>query len=200
MSQQTPPGFSLAEHDWHSGEYVDKWIERDITRAERPQRLRDMVALAPFPKDAAIRVLDVGGGNGLVAEAVLHVYPNARVTLQDYSQPMLDRARERFASYGKQVSYALSDLFDPAWAASAGGPFDVAVSGIAIHNLADINAITAVYKGIYELLVPGGVFLNCDHFKNVGGVELHVEKLKSVGFAKAECASDTLPAITAAYK
>jgi ubiquinone/menaquinone biosynthesis C-methylase UbiE len=197
---QTPPGFTLAEHDWHSGEYVEKWIARDVTRTERPQRLTEMLALAAFPKDAPIKVLDVGGGNGIVTETVLQLFPNARVTLQDYSAAMLDRARERFASYGEQVSYALSDLFDPAWAASARGPFDLVVSSIALHNLAEMTAITAAYREIYGLLGTGGIFLNCDHLRNIGGVELHLETLKSVGFAKAECPSDENPAITAAYK
>lgn len=148
---QTPPGFTLAEHDWHSGEYVEKWIARDVTRTERPQRLTEMLALAAVPKDAPIKVLDVGGGNGIVTETVLQLFPNARVTLQDYSAAMLDRARERFARYGEQVSYALSDLFDPAWAASAGGPFDLVVSSIALHNLAEMTAITAAYREIYGL-------------------------------------------------
>ncbi len=197
---QPPPGFALADHDWHSAEYVDKWIARDLTRTERAQRLHEMISLAPFAKDAPIRVLDVGGGNGHVTAALLEVFPNARVTLQDYSQAMLDRARETFTSYGGQISYALSDLFDPAWTASAGGPFDLVISSIALHNLAAMPAITAAYEGIYGLLEPGGVFLNCDHFGNVGGVALHVDALKSVGFAKAECTSETNPAITVAYK
>jgi ubiquinone/menaquinone biosynthesis C-methylase UbiE len=200
MSQQTPPGFTLAEHDWKSGEYVDKWIARDITRTERPAILNEMVLVAPFPHDAPVRVLDVGGGNGLVTDAVLKVFPNARVTVHDYSQPMLDRAAERFAPFGDQMSYLLSDLFDADWSAGANGPFDMVVSSIAIHNLDKIEAITAVYAAILDLLAPGGVFLNCDHFGNIGGTEKHAGILTSIGYAKADIVNDGRTAIIAAYK
>jgi len=199
MTQQTPK-FNTDEHDWHSAEYVDAWIARDVTREERPGTLQEMLALAPFAKDAKIRVLDVGGGNGQVTEAVLKAFPNAQVTLQDYSELMLERAAKRFEKYGDQVTYVLSDLFDPKWTASVKGPFDMAVSGIAIHNLREMEPISAVYDGVRTLLKPGGVFLNCDHFAGCGGIELHVAALKRVGYSKAEAVKDAKPGISAAYK
>lgn len=198
MTQQNP-NFNSTEHDWHSKEYVADWIARDVARPERPGTLQEMLAVAPFPKDAKIRVLDVGGGNGQVTEAVLKAFPNAQVTLQDYSQIMLDHAAQRFAKYGDQVTYVLSDLFDPKWTASVKGPFDMAVSGIAIHNLREMEPISAVYAGIRSLLKPGGVFLNCDHFAGCGGIDLHVDALKNVGYKKAEAVKDGRPGISAAY-
>jgi hypothetical protein len=41
--------------------------------------------------DASITVLGVGGSYGVVSKDVLQTFPRSRVTLQDYSQPMLDR-------------------------------------------------------------------------------------------------------------
>jgi predicted methyltransferase len=112
---------------------------------------------------------------------------------------MLDHAAKRFAKYGDQVTYALSDLFDPKWTASLKGPFDMAVSGIAIHNLREMEPITAVYAGIRGVLKPGGVFLNCDHFAGCGGIALHVDALKTAGYQKAEAVKDAKPGISAAY-
>lgn len=198
MTQQNP-NFNSAEHDWHDATYVDEWIARDVTREERPGTLQEMLALAPFPKDAKITVLDVGGGNGQVTEQVLKAFPNAQVTLQDYSQIMLDHAAKRFAKYGNQVTYVLSDLFDPNWTASLKGPFDLAVSGIAIHNLREMDPITQVYKGVRDVLKPGGVFLNCDHFAGCGGIGLHVDALIIAGYKKAEAVKDARPGISAAW-
>ncbi len=97
-------GIAVDHHDWHSQDYVDEWIARDITRdEERRLRLRQMLAAAPFAADAEITVLDVGGGYGVVTEEVLRVFPRAVVTLQDYSQPMLDQARDRLAAYCGRV-------------------------------------------------------------------------------------------------
>jgi len=67
-------------------------------------------------------VLDVGGGAGVVAAAVLAAYPRAKVTLQDYSEPMIEFARKTLAGRAGQVRYVLCDLRDAAWEAAVGGP------------------------------------------------------------------------------
>jgi MFS family permease len=57
--------FSVMHHDWHSHSYVEEWIERDRQRdEERRARLKKMLAVATLAPDAAISVLDVGGGYG----------------------------------------------------------------------------------------------------------------------------------------
>src|ERR1700741_3415064 len=149
--------FAVFPHDWHSTDYVAEWIVRDATRdAERRPLLRQMLSFAPFPRDAELGVLDVGAGYGAVSEEVLHAFPAARVTLQDYSQPMLDRSRQRLAERSDQLSYVLCDLVDPSWPKQVGGPFDLAVSAIALPNLPDPDKIYACYHAIHDLLKPGG--------------------------------------------
>ena len=138
----------------------------------------------PFPRDAAIEVLDVGGGAGTVAAAVLDAFPRAKLTLQDFSPLMVERARERFA--GRAVRFAVSDLKDPNWAKDIGGPFDLAVSGIAIHNLYDMSAIAACYDAVRSLMKPGGCFLDYDHFDRIGGLPLNQHSLKVAGFSSVE--------------
>jgi trans-aconitate methyltransferase len=121
-------------HDWHSEQYVTDWIAHDVARdPERRPRLQEMLEMAPFPRDAAIKVLDVGAGYGAVTEEVLKRFPNARVTLQDYSQPMLAEAERRLSPYAARLHYVTADLTDPAWPQAVGGPFDLAVSAIALH-------------------------------------------------------------------
>ena len=174
-------------HDWHSEHYVGHWVENDARRqSERAPIIERLIAAMPFKRDATINVIDIGAGAGLVTDAVLQAFPNAKVTWQDYSQPMLDRARERFAGYQGHVSYALCDLHDPAWAKSVGGPFDLAVSAIAIHNLQEMAAIAACYESVHGLLKAGGCFLDYDHFDRIGGVPLHQHMLKVAGFRTAE--------------
>src|SRR5215472_395211 len=160
-------------HNWQSADYVSGWIEHDVARdPERRPMLRQMLASAPFPRDAELAVLDVGAGYGVVTDEVLAAFPRARVTLQDYSPAMLDQARRRLADRADRLSYVLCDLFDPAWPQSVGGPFDLAVSAIVLHNL-------------------GGCFLNYDRF--VDGVEGHMTKLQAAGFGGVECAWQQAP-------
>jgi SAM-dependent methyltransferase len=170
-------------HDWHSEHYVADWLHHDAHRlAERTPILAALVAAVPFAADAAIDVLDVGSGSGLIAEALLDALPAVRLTLQDFSAPMLARARARFASYDRAIGYAQCDLHDPAWSQQVGGPFDLVVSGIAIHNLKDLAAMATCYEAVRGLLKPGGCFLDYDHFDNFGGVPLHQHSMRVAGF------------------
>jgi ubiquinone/menaquinone biosynthesis C-methylase UbiE len=174
-------------HDWHSEQYVSDWIAHDVARdPERRPRLQAMLEMAPYPRDGAIEVLDVGAGYGAVTEEVLKRFPNARVTLQDYSQPMLAEAQRRLAPNAAQLTYVTADLTDPAWPQAVGGPFDLAVSAIALHNLSDPAKIFACYRAIHDLLRPEGRFLDYDLF--FAGAEGHIAELKKVSFASVECA------------
>ncbi len=185
-------------HDWHSPDYVRDWIAQDAGRdpVRRP-RLKEMLAAAPFRRDARIAVLDVGAGYGAVSEELLKLFPAAAVTLQDYSEPMLAEARRRLAAHAARLRYVVCDLTDAAWAAQVGGPFDLVISGIALHNLRDDAKIFACYRAICGLLRPGGWFLNYDLFFE--GVERHLAALADAGFASVECRWQEAPrAIVAA--
>jgi hypothetical protein len=48
----------------HSADYVADWIVHDTARDPERPRLQQMLEMAPFPRDAALEVLDVGAGYG----------------------------------------------------------------------------------------------------------------------------------------
>jgi trans-aconitate methyltransferase len=176
------------EHDWHSKDYVDEWVEKDRSRGKRRSPLlQRLIAGVPLDKNAPLRVLDVGGGYGAVSEQVLRAFPRAQVTLQDFSTAMLDEAREYLAGDAARMRYALGDLRERSWTAELGGPFDLAVSAIAIHNLNDLAQISAVYRDVLSVLAPGGWFVDYDHFDHVGDIEAHIKSLKRAGYAQVEC-------------
>ena len=185
MALTTRGGLSRP-HDWHSQEYVGEWISTDVARdpVRRP-RLREMLATAPFAPDAHPKVLDVGAGYGAVTEELLGLFPQAEVTLQDYSEPMLAAARQRLAPHAGQLKVVVCDLTNPAWPAAVGGPFDLATSAICLHNLGDNAKIFACYRAIRDLLKPGGWFLDYDLFFD--GVEGHLQAMREAGYAAVEC-------------
>jgi hypothetical protein len=83
--------------------------------------------------------------------------------------------------------YVFADLCDPSWVDRVAGPFDLILSAIAIHNLANLGMINSCYRGIASLLKPGSLFLDYDLFDIVGGVDLHITLLRNAGFERAVC-------------
>jgi SAM-dependent methyltransferase len=165
---------------------VSGWISHDVARdPERRPLLRQMLSYAPFPRDAELNILDVGAGYGVVTEEVLGAFPKAHLTLQDFSQPMLDQARQRLAGRSDRLRYVVCDLLDASWPQRVGGPFDLAVSAIVLHNLPSSDDIFACYRAIHDLLGPAGWFLNYDRF--LDGPEQHMNELRAAGFAQVEC-------------
>jgi SAM-dependent methyltransferase len=135
--------------------------------------VRGGIPLAAEQLDAMLRVLtargapirtflDLGSGAGAVTASVLSRYPDATAVLVDFSPPMLDAARSRFSDNRHQMIHA--DFGDAGWTAAVMrfAPFDAIVSGYAIHHLADARK-RSLYREIYDLLAPGGVFVNVEH-------------------------------------
>ncbi len=185
MSSSDPHG----HHDWHSREYVDSWISRDVTRDEERRPLLQRVAeLIPHDESAAIRALDVGAGYGALSERVLARFPRATLVCQDFSDPMFAHARERLAEHAERVSFAKSDLLDTSWTRDLDGPFDAVVSAIAIHNVRFPERIRAIYSEIAELVAPGGCFLNCDLvFGPPATLEVQLDWLRASCLERVEC-------------
>ena len=185
MSSSDPHGY----HDWHSREYVDSWISRDVTPDEERRPLLERVAeLIPHDEAAAIRVLDVGAGYGALSARVLERFSRATLVCQDFSDPMFAHARERLAEHAERVTFAKSDLLHSSWTRNLDGPFDAVVSAIAIHNVRYPERIRAIYGEIAGLVAPSGCCLNCDlFFGPPASLEVQLDWLRESGLERVEC-------------
>jgi tRNA (cmo5U34)-methyltransferase len=115
------------------------------------------------------RFLDVGCGSGVVTAALLARFPGAQAVLVDFSDAMLVRARDALAASDPPAALIACDLADPGWVAAvrAHVPFDAIASSYAIHHLSDERK-RALYVEIYDLLAPGGTFVNVEHVASAG--------------------------------
>lgn len=102
------------------------------------------------------RVLDLGGGTGLLSAAVLDRMPDAEVLLVDRSAGMLGQAVDRFRDNAR-ISTQVGELTDELPV----GPFDAVVSGLAIHHL-EHEEKQDLFARIRRVLVPGGIFVNVE--------------------------------------
>jgi tRNA (cmo5U34)-methyltransferase len=147
----------------------------DIIVPRRAEQITLLVELLPFPRDASVSVLDLGAGFGAVTARILEHYPAARVTCIDGSQAMVNQAAQSLGKYGNRVTILKADLAERSWSrafqpsvrtgADARGDedhvFQAVVSAIAIHHLSDERK-RELYREIFQLLAPNGIFLNND--------------------------------------
>ncbi len=110
------------------------------------------------------KFLDLGCGDGILGAAILGTYPNSHGVLADFSEPMLEQAREQLKDYADQLAFENLDYGDPAWVnrMQAEAPFDAIVSGYSIHHQPDARK-RPIYEEIFSLLKPGGWFINIEH-------------------------------------
>jgi tRNA (cmo5U34)-methyltransferase len=123
-----------------------------------------MMRLIDARNEPVRKFLDLGCGDGILAAAILAQYPGAAGVLLDFSRPMLEIAQEKLASFAQNLQFALADFGEPGWLAAVAelAPFEVIVSGYAIHHQPD-SCKERLYAEIHELLTPGGLFVNIEH-------------------------------------
>jgi trans-aconitate methyltransferase len=102
-------------------------------------------------------LLDLGAGTGLFSAMVAERLAGAKLHLVDAAEAMLAEARQRFASTPHNVSFAVRDYAE----GSLGGPWDIVISALSIHHLAD-DAKRRLFARVFDALRPGGLFVNAD--------------------------------------
>lgn len=147
---------------------ADIWKDRDVAKAflnerslvipDRQRQFEVLLRVVRFHCPQPRRLLDVGCGDGLLLGLLLEAFPHASGVAVDFSPHMLEQARQGLG----QRTIVAADLQTPTWKNSLTGPFDVIVSGFAIHHLTHERK-RALYREIYDLLAAGGVFVNSEH-------------------------------------
>jgi len=106
----------------------------------------------PFLATRSFRVLELGVGTGTLTSVILESFPHAQVTGIDLSSKMIAQARTKLRSYRDRVELVHGPLEE-----FREGPFDVVVSALAIHHLANPEK-WRLFRRIYRSLAPGGYF------------------------------------------
>jgi tRNA (cmo5U34)-methyltransferase len=168
-------------HAWQQTELVQNFL--NTIRGALPlasEQLDVMLyVIRQSQKEGVRRVLDLGCGDGLLGRLVMNQYPDAHGVFIDFSEPMLEAARQKLDP-AKSTSF-MYDLNDPTWRDHIPAdmlPLDVVVSGYAIHHLTDERK-QSLYREVYEVLKPGGVFVNVEH---VASADEWVERLFNESF------------------
>jgi tRNA (cmo5U34)-methyltransferase len=138
--------------EWSDPGRVAEYLSREIPHRD----VAEAMLLEALPERVE-RFIDLGTGDGRLLALVRERHPGAHGVGIDFSQPMLDRAAERFAD-DPLVELRKHDLAHPI---TEPMPVDAVLSALAIHHLQDERK-RALFCEIHSLLVPGGVFVNLD--------------------------------------
>ncbi len=174
-SEETAPeGVNL----WTASEHALAYLER---ASSIPRRTEGETSLVECLPPGIRRVLDLGSGDGHLLGLVIAARPSVASSVAlDFSGTMLERLRARFAP-DQRVSVVEHDMDCPL---PPMGTFDAIVSSFAIHHLTDARKL-ALYREVFHLLEPGGVFCNLEHVASPT-VRLHDAFLAALGVAPAD--------------
>ena len=153
---------------------ADIWKRADLSKRYL-DGVRSAIPLADYQIETILAIirktelevrvfLDLGCGDGILGRAILSEYPEATGVFLDFSDTMIEAARQKIAKISGRLSFVTEDFGKPSWIKSVSryGGFDVIVSGLSIHHQKDERK-REIYEEIFNLLTPGGLFLNLEH-------------------------------------
>ncbi len=191
--------FVGAEHEFHSKEFALGWAQRFEPTPER-LRLFEMIfseLKQSVPDDG--NIIELGIGPGYLADFLLQRIPGVSYRGIDFSQPMLEIARERLQQHASRVSYMQAELVDQAWEQLIAPPVHAIVSTWALHDLGNPENIANVYRRAYRALGANGILINGDFIKpdeapqqfEAGRfpVARHLQMLADIGYLAPSCLS-----------
>ncbi len=143
------------------------WFERweAMQNCYVPQRLYRfdlMLQLSGLAHESKAWVLDLGCGPGSLAFRALQHYPQAQVVAVDSDPLLLAIGRQVAQEYSGRIAFLKIDIRQKDWPAAYGEAFDLVLSATVLHWL-NAEHLAQTYRHIYQVLKPGGCFMNSDH-------------------------------------
>ena len=153
---------SVAERVWDEGASAVYRQMAAVAVPARAEQTAAIVALMPFARNDAFRVVDVGAGEGALSATVLDSYPHSEVCALDGSESMRARTAARLARFERRAvvePFRLEDL-DGEWLDAIDGAGAV-VSSLCIHHLDGADK-QRLFRQVWRRLDPGGALLTAD--------------------------------------
>ncbi|MBE9228828.1 class I SAM-dependent methyltransferase [Phormidium sp. LEGE 05292] len=152
---------------WQNAELAQTFLEGvrgGIPLASEQINLMLKIISLALPKVETF--LDLGCGDGVLGRAILAKYPHAKGVFLDFSETMLAAAKSKLGN-SQNAEFISQDFGIKDWVnvVKRQEGFDLIVSGFAIHHQTDERK-KEIYQEIFDLLKPGGLFLNLEHIQS----------------------------------
>ena len=148
---------------------MNSWSEHDsstyravagIAVPRRREMMAILVSLVPFTAADAFRVVEIGSGEGLLAEVLLDRFPGATLLALDGSASMREATKSRTSRFADRADVRPFELATLDWWDLMHGA-DLVVSSLCLHHLNDAKK-QYLYKAVAERLSLRGAFLMAD--------------------------------------
>jgi tRNA (cmo5U34)-methyltransferase len=151
--------------DWHRPAAAREWIQnRPVGSPMRSQQIEVLIDLLSALQSDGHCILDLGCGDGIIAELLLTRFPSAYVVGVDSSSPMLEAARARLSRYVGRFTLLTHDLRATDDPLVEVGSFDAAISVHAVHHLTGPEK-QRLFHWISISLRDGGLIAMADRVK-----------------------------------
>jgi tRNA (cmo5U34)-methyltransferase len=164
---------TITDEVWKLPAIVNRYLSYRAAIPLAQEQISVMMSILKSREQPVENFLDLGCGDGILGATVLGEYPSAHGVFVDFSEPMLEQAREQLRDYAGQLVFENLDYGDPAWVnrIQPHAPFDAILSGYSIHHQPDIRK-RGVYGEIFSLLNPGGWFINVEHVSSEAQINI----------------------------
>jgi tRNA (cmo5U34)-methyltransferase len=189
---------------WKLPAIVTRYLSYRAAIPLAQEQIGVMMSILKTREQPVENFLDLGCGDGILGATILGEYPKSRGVFVDFSEPMLEQAREQLKGYAARLAFENVDYGDSAWVNKMQPrPFDAVVSGYSIHHQPDARK-REVYQEIFSLLKPGGWFINIEHVSSAAqlNIDLFEQHYSSVRYAieKQNGGTCTLEQVTEEYR
>lgn len=187
-------------HRFHDMDYVKSYAASINKR--RPERLKifqhaaDLIDDLPFDTP---HVVELCVGSGLLADVLLTRLQKITYEGVDFSQPMLDLAKDTLASFADRIALYQANLNTDDWAGLLQRPVHTIVSNMALHDLGSKESVRQTYEQAFRIIEPNGLMFNADLVlradsdPGTGGrfkVSEHIDALETTGFSDVRSTFD----------
>jgi len=149
-----------SEHAWSED---DSLLYRDIAAIAVPAReeqIATILALLPFDRLDAFRVVELGSGPGTLSHALLRCFPQTSLLALDGSESMRAHSTKRLAEFSQRFQARSFDLGKPDWYSHLDAA-DAVISSLCLHHLSG-DEKRRLFTMVFGKTSPRGSFLIAD--------------------------------------
>lgn len=136
-------------------EFFNKKASEDAYDCVHLKMMDNKEPITRLLSDGTKRVLDLGGGTGLELIPLFERFPDARVTVVDVAEEMLEQMKKR--PFAERVEVVCGDFFF----VDFGSGYDAVISTSALHHFEEADK-ERLYRKAFDCLRPGGMIINSD--------------------------------------